>query len=132
MRYLGGAPLELPPPVDPCIIFFSFSHRPQQQPALATLDQWRHSPIHCRRGWEKDLGARCRKPIRLQLSLKAVVLRTESSDTLYSVIARTWTPWCGASCLPPRGQSHRQRLACELPENPSMKNPSLDVEVTGI
>jgi hypothetical protein len=29
------------------------------------------------------------------------------------------------------GQSHRQRLAGVLPENLSMKNPSLDVGVTG-
>jgi hypothetical protein len=60
------------------------------------------------------------------------MLRTGSSDTLYSVVAQTWTPWCGASCLPPRSQSHWQRLACELPENLSMKNPSLDVEVAGV
>jgi hypothetical protein len=55
-----------------------------------------------------------------------------SSDTLYSGVAQTWTPWCGDSYLPPRGLSHRQRLADELPENPSMKNPSPNVEVVGV
>jgi hypothetical protein len=34
--------------------------------------------------------------------------------------------------VPPRGRSHRQRLVGELPGNPSMKNPSLDVEVVGV
>jgi hypothetical protein len=60
------------------------------------------------------------------------MLRTESSNTLYSRVAQTWTPWCGASCLPPRGQSHRQRLVGALPGNLSMKNRSLDVEVAGV
>jgi hypothetical protein len=32
----------------------SYYHRPQQRPSLASLDQWQNSPIHCRRGWEKD------------------------------------------------------------------------------
>jgi hypothetical protein len=81
---------------------------------------------------DQQVGQRCRKPIRLQLSLEVAVLRTEPSDTLYSGVARTWTPWCGVSCLPPRGQSHRQRLVGELPENLSTKNPSLDVEVAGV
>jgi hypothetical protein len=75
---------------------------------------------------------RCRKPSRLRLSLEVVVLRTESSNTLYSGVAQTWTPYCGASCLAPRGQSHCQRLVGELPENLSMKNPSPDVEVAGV
>jgi hypothetical protein len=39
----------------------------------------------------------CRKPTRLQLSLLVVVRHTESSDTLCSVGARTWTLWCRAS-----------------------------------
>jgi hypothetical protein len=60
------------------------------------------------------------------------VLRPESSDTLYSAVAQTWTPWCRASCLPPRGQSHRQRLVVELPKNLSMKNSSPDIEVAGV
>jgi hypothetical protein len=58
------------------------------------------------------------------------VQHTESFDTLQNEVAQTWTPWCGASYLPLRGQSHRQGLAGELPENQSMKNPSLDVGVT--
>jgi hypothetical protein len=33
--------------------------------------------------------------------------------------------------MPPRGRSYRQRLAGELPENPSTKNHSLDVGVAG-
>jgi hypothetical protein len=66
------------------------------------------------------------------MSLDVVVLRTESSDTLYSAVAQTWTLWCGASCLPPRGQSHQQRLVGELTENLSTKNPSLDVEVASV
>jgi hypothetical protein len=60
------------------------------------------------------------------------VLHTKSSNTLYSGVAQTWIPWCGASCLPPRSQSHRQRLAGELPENLSTKNPSPDVKVVGV
>jgi hypothetical protein len=59
------------------------------------------------------------------------MLCTESSDTLYSEVAQTWTPWCGASCPPPTGRTHWQRLAGELLENLSMKNPSLDVMVAG-
>jgi hypothetical protein len=50
---------------------------------------------------------------------------------MYSEVAQTWTPWCRASCLHLRGWSHRQRLVGELLENPSMKNPSLDVGVAG-
>jgi hypothetical protein len=60
------------------------------------------------------------------------VLHTESFDTLYSEVAQSWTPWCRASCLPLRGQSHRQRLEDELPGNLSTTNPSLDVEVAGV
>jgi hypothetical protein len=60
------------------------------------------------------------------------VLRTESFNTLYSGVAQTWTPWCEASSLPPRGQSHRQRLVSELLGNPNMKNPSLDVKAAGV
>jgi hypothetical protein len=59
------------------------------------------------------------------------VLRTKYFDTLYSGVVQTWTPWCGVSYPPPRGRSHRQRLAGELLENSSMKNPSLGVEVVG-
>jgi hypothetical protein len=33
--------------------------------------------------------------------------------------------------VPLRGRSHQQRLAGELPESPSMKNPSLSAEVAG-
>jgi hypothetical protein len=50
---------------------------------------------------------------------------------LYSEVVQTWTLWCGASCSPVRGRSHQQRLAGELPENPSLKNPSLGVGVAG-
>jgi hypothetical protein len=57
------------------------------------------------------------------------VVCTKSSDTLYSDVAQTWTPWCGASYPPPRGRSHWQRLAGELPKNLSRKNPSPDVGV---
>jgi hypothetical protein len=71
-------------------------------------------------------------PTRLQLSIKIVVLHTESSDTLYSAVAQTWTLRCGANCLPLRGQSHRQTLASELSKNLSMKNPSPDVKVADI
>jgi hypothetical protein len=60
------------------------------------------------------------------------VLRIEYSDTLYSGVVRTWNPWYEASCLPPRGQSHQQRLAGELPESLNMENPSLDVKVAGV
>jgi hypothetical protein len=59
------------------------------------------------------------------------MLCTESSDTLYNEVAQTWTPWCGASCLPLRSRLHWQRLARELPENLSMKSPYLDVGVAG-
>jgi hypothetical protein len=51
---------------------------------------------------------------------------------MYSEVAQTWTPWCEASCLPPRGQSHQQRLVGELPENLSTMNPSLGVKVAGV
>jgi hypothetical protein len=60
------------------------------------------------------------------------MLHIESFDTRYSEVAQTWTPWCGASCLPLRGQSHQQRLVGELSGNLSMKNPSVDVEVAGV
>jgi hypothetical protein len=63
------------------------------------------------------------------MSLLVVARRTESSDTLYNEVAQTWTLWCGASYLPLVGQSHRQRLVGELVENPSTRNPSLDVGV---
>jgi hypothetical protein len=59
------------------------------------------------------------------------VQRIEFFDTLYSEVAQTWTPWWTASCPPLRGRSHQQRLAGELPENPSTKNPSLGVRVVG-
>jgi hypothetical protein len=59
------------------------------------------------------------------------VLRTDSFDTLYNEVAQTWTPWCGASCLLLRGQSHQERLAGELPENLSTKNSSLAIGVAG-
>jgi hypothetical protein len=59
------------------------------------------------------------------------VLRTESFDTLYSVVAQNLILWCGASCLPLRGRLHQQRLVGELLENPSMKNPYLGVMVVG-
>jgi hypothetical protein len=59
------------------------------------------------------------------------VLRTKSFDTLYSEVAQTWTLWCGANYLLPRGRSHQQRLAGELPENPNTMDPSLDVGVAG-
>jgi hypothetical protein len=81
---------------------------------------------------DQQVGQQCRKPTRLQLILGVAVLRTESSDTLYSEVVQTWTPWCGASCLPPRGRSHRQRLVGELPESLSMMNPFLGVEVAGV
>jgi hypothetical protein len=80
---------------------------------------------------DHQVWRRCRKPTRLQLSLWVAALRTESSDTLYSGVAQPWTLWCGASSLPPRGRSHQRRLADELPENLSTKNPSLDVGVAG-
>jgi hypothetical protein len=79
----------------------------------------------------QQVGWRCMKPTWLQLSLSISTQCTESSDTLYSEVAQTWTAWCGASCPPPMGQSHRQRLAGELLENLSTKNPSLDVRVAG-
>jgi hypothetical protein len=81
---------------------------------------------------DQQVGRRCKKPSRLQLSLRVVVLHTESFDTLYNGVARTWTLWCEVNYLPPRGWSHWQRLAGELPENLSTKNPSLDVGVAGI
>jgi hypothetical protein len=59
------------------------------------------------------------------------VLRTESFDTLYSVVAQTLILWCGASSLPLTGRLHRQRLAGELLESLSMKNPYLGVVVVG-
>jgi hypothetical protein len=59
------------------------------------------------------------------------VLCTKSSDALYSEVAQIWTLWCEASCPHPRGRSHRQRLAGELPKNLSMKNPTLYVGVDG-
>jgi hypothetical protein len=60
------------------------------------------------------------------------MLRIESTDTLYSGVAQTLILWCGASYLPPRGQSHQQRLAGELPKNLSTKNPSPNVKVAGV
>jgi hypothetical protein len=81
---------------------------------------------------DQKVGRQCKKPTRLQLSLLVVALLAESSDTLYSGVDRTWTPWCRDSCLPPRGKSHQQRLAGELPESPSTTNRSLDVEVAGV
>jgi hypothetical protein len=113
-------------------------------PGLGTPSAWcrAHSQIGdvCGKQYEtcpmehddQQVGQRWRKPTRLQLRLKVAVLHTESSDTLYSGVAWTWTPWCRASCLPPRGWSHRQRLASELPENPSTTNPSLGIEVAGV
>jgi hypothetical protein len=80
---------------------------------------------------DQQVGRRCMKPTRLQLSLPVTAQHTESSETLCSEVAQTLTQWCGASCPPPVGQSHQQRLSGELPENLSMKNPSLDVEVAG-
>jgi hypothetical protein len=71
------------------------------------------------------------KSTSLQLRLSVVVRCTESSDTLCSKVAQTWTLWCGANCPPLVGQSHRQRLAGELPENLSTRNRSLDVSVAG-
>jgi hypothetical protein len=68
----------------------------------------------------------------LQLSLEVVVLRIESSDTMYSEVVQTWIPWCGASCPPLRGQSHRQRLVGELSESPSTKNLDLGLEVASV
>jgi hypothetical protein len=79
---------------------------------------------------DQQVGQRCMKPTSLQLSLSVAAQCIESSDTLHSEVAQTWTPWCRASCPPLLGQSHWQRLAGELPENPSMKNPSPDVGVT--
>jgi hypothetical protein len=67
------------------------------------------------------------KLTRLQLNLSVAVQHTKSSDTLCNEGAQTWTLWCGASCPPPVGQSHQQRLVGELLENLSMKSPSLDV-----
>jgi hypothetical protein len=81
---------------------------------------------------DQQVGRRCMKLTTLQLSHSVAARRTESSDTLCSEVAQSWTPWFGASCLPPAGQSHRQRLLGELPENLSMRNPSLDVRVVGI
>jgi hypothetical protein len=80
---------------------------------------------------DQQVGQRCRKPTRLQLSLGVVVLCTESFDTLNSGLDQTWTLWCGASGLPPRGRSHWQRLAGELLENLSLKNRSLNDGVVG-
>jgi hypothetical protein len=80
---------------------------------------------------DQKVGQQCMKPTRLQMSFLVVAQRIESFDTLWNEGAQTWTLWCGASCPPPVGQLHRQRLAGELPENPSTKNPSLDVRVTG-
>jgi hypothetical protein len=68
----------------------------------------------------------------LQLRLLVAALCTKSFDTLYSEVAQTWAPWCGANCLPLRGRSHQQRLVGELLENPSMKNPSVGVGVAGV
>jgi hypothetical protein len=67
----------------------------------------------------------------LQLHPLATVLHIESFDTLYSAVAQTLTPWCGASCLPRRGRSHWQSLAGKLPESLSTKNPFLGAVVTG-
>jgi hypothetical protein len=78
---------------------------------------------------DQQVGWQCMKPTRLQLSLSVAAQHTESSDTLCSNIAQTWTLWCGASCPPLVGQSHWQRLVGELPENPSTRNPSLDAGV---
>jgi hypothetical protein len=80
---------------------------------------------------DQQVGRRYMKPTMLQLNLLVATLHIESSNTLYSEVAQTWTPWCGANCPPPRGQLHRQRLAGELLENLSTKNPSLDVGVVG-
>jgi hypothetical protein len=71
------------------------------------------------------------KPTRLQLSLSVVARRTESSATLCSEVDQTLILWCRASCPPLVGQSHWQILAGELPENPRMRNPSLDVGAAG-
>jgi hypothetical protein len=71
------------------------------------------------------------KPTRFQLSLSIAAWHTESSDTLYSEVAQTWILWCGASCSPPMGQSHQQRLAGGLLENLSTKNPPPDVGFDG-
>jgi hypothetical protein len=56
---------------------------------------------------DQQVGRRCRKPTKLQLSLSVVAQHTESSGTLCSGVVQTWTLWCEANCLPPRGQSHR-------------------------
>jgi hypothetical protein len=81
---------------------------------------------------DRKVGLQCRKPTRLQLSLRVAVLHIEFFDTLYNKVVQTWTLWYGGSCLPPRGRSHRQRLAGELPESPSTKNLGLGVKVAGI
>jgi hypothetical protein len=81
---------------------------------------------------DQQVGRQCKKPTRLWLSLSVVALRIESFDTLYSGVDQTWTPWYGASCPPQRGQSHRQRLAGELPESLTMMNPSLGAEVADV
>jgi hypothetical protein len=71
----------------------------------------------------------CRKPTKLQLSLEFAALRTKFSRIPYSEVARSWTPLCGASCLPPRALSPLQRLMVESPRNLSTNNPCLVVEV---
>jgi hypothetical protein len=68
---------------------------------------------------------------QVQLSPSVIARCTESSDTLCSEVAQTWTLWCGASYPLPAGQAHRKRLVGVLPENPSTKNPSLHVGVGG-
>jgi hypothetical protein len=77
----------------------------------------------------QQVGRRCMKPTRLQLSLSVAARHTESFHSLCNEGAQTWTLWCGASCLPPVGTLHRQRLMGELSKFPSTKNPSLDVGV---
>jgi hypothetical protein len=80
---------------------------------------------------DQQVGRRGMKSTRLQLSLLVIARHTESSDTLCRPEAQTWTLWCGLSFPPPVGQLYQQRLAGELPENPSTKNPSLDVGLPG-
>jgi hypothetical protein len=78
---------------------------------------------------DQQVVRQCTRPTRFQLNLKVVGPHIESSETLYSAAAQTWTLLCGASCPPSGGLSSRQRLVGESPRNPSTKNPDLDVRV---
>jgi hypothetical protein len=71
----------------------------------------------------------CRRPTRLQLSLKAVRPCTESFDTPYIAVAQTWTLSCGASFPPPWGPSPQHKLVGESLGNQCMRNLGLDVKV---